>query len=320
MLNGKNVPNAKVMRVGIDDIQYRVGERAVVYTVRKADVAKIVYSDGTEDIFAESATAAPVQPAAATEAPQHAADPSQAHTPPEKASGGATATAVAIAEAVLFKPKKIPISSPDPQAILNALKDTRPGDTIAVTIPIPAQMGMGAKMLKPKDIVVPLYGTTVKEIGKALTDAKPKPGDTVKFVIPTLSEIAGGMATKTGGAQEIAHGGSGDATTPVERFEAATRAVKEAEAEAKAAKKALRAANWEDDVDTAKVADAKARSKVAKENLEKAKAELEAATAALEAAGMEVETEETLAEGGTQYIWGLGIILTVVVIIMIAVL
>jgi hypothetical protein len=115
---------------------------------------------------------------------------------PDTAKGAEAAkevvtTAAAVADAVLFKPKTIKIGSPDPQAILNALKDVRPGDTISVTIPIPPQMGMAAKMLKPKDIVVPLYGTTAKEIGSALASAKPKPGDTVKFLIPSLSDIAG---------------------------------------------------------------------------------------------------------------------------------
>jgi hypothetical protein len=128
------------------------------------------------------------EPAQATPPqPEMAASP--ASTPVSPAAEVLTAAAT-VADAVLFKPKTITLQSPDPNAILTALKDTRPGDTIAVTIPIPAQMGMAAKMLKPKSIVAPLHGTTAKEIGSTIMSAKPKPGDTIKLVIPTLSDIA----------------------------------------------------------------------------------------------------------------------------------
>jgi hypothetical protein len=61
MRNGRTVSNAKVLQVNIGDIEYQIGEREVIYTARKSDVAKIIYKDGTEDIF--EVTAAPVKPA-----------------------------------------------------------------------------------------------------------------------------------------------------------------------------------------------------------------------------------------------------------------
>jgi hypothetical protein len=164
---------------------------------------RLVLNELIRGMFPEDAPATPAPVTPRSEPSQTAIMAAPPAAAPESAAAQAVTAVAAVADAVLFKPKKITILSPNPQAILNALKDVRPGDTIAVTIPIPAQMGMAAKMLKPKDIVVPLYGTTAKEIGSTLTSAKPKPGDTVKLVIPTLSDMANGAVGVSDGDVKI---------------------------------------------------------------------------------------------------------------------
>ncbi|GBU23163.1 hypothetical protein R80B4_03079 [Fibrobacteres bacterium R8-0-B4] len=51
--NGRIVENAKVVKVGTDEIEYKVGERETVYSAKKTELVKIVYDDGTEDVFDE---------------------------------------------------------------------------------------------------------------------------------------------------------------------------------------------------------------------------------------------------------------------------
>jgi hypothetical protein len=115
MQNGQNVPNAKVMRVGIDDIEYRIGEMEAIYVVRKSDVAKIAYDDGAEDIFEVPATAGPIQSEPETEALQLEAEatPDPAPEPvtaAEAAHGGhenTTAAETAEADGILAKRAEI---------------------------------------------------------------------------------------------------------------------------------------------------------------------------------------------------------------------
>lgn len=51
MRDGRTVENARVLKVGVSKIEYNVGKRKVLYVVRKRDVAKITYRDGSEDVF-----------------------------------------------------------------------------------------------------------------------------------------------------------------------------------------------------------------------------------------------------------------------------
>lgn len=82
MANGQNVPNAKVTRITADEIEYKVGEREVLYTAKKTDVARIVYEDGTEDVFA--APPPPPPPAPAVAAPPPPPEPAAAPAPAPK--------------------------------------------------------------------------------------------------------------------------------------------------------------------------------------------------------------------------------------------
>jgi hypothetical protein len=53
MRDGRVVENARVLKVGIREVEYNVGKRKVLYVVRKAEVAKITYRDGGVDTFPE---------------------------------------------------------------------------------------------------------------------------------------------------------------------------------------------------------------------------------------------------------------------------
>jgi hypothetical protein len=54
--------------MGTDEVEYRIGEREVVYSAKKADVMKVAYDDGTEDVFAAPPPPAPA-PAEVAQAP-----------------------------------------------------------------------------------------------------------------------------------------------------------------------------------------------------------------------------------------------------------
>jgi len=49
--NGEIIGNATITEITPTDIKYKIGERVVVYTISKNDAIKIVYNDGSEDVF-----------------------------------------------------------------------------------------------------------------------------------------------------------------------------------------------------------------------------------------------------------------------------
>jgi len=49
--NGEIIEKATITEITPTDIKYKIGERVVVYTIPKDDAIKIVYSDGSEDVF-----------------------------------------------------------------------------------------------------------------------------------------------------------------------------------------------------------------------------------------------------------------------------
>jgi len=56
--NGEIIENATITEITPTDIKYKIGERVVVYTISKNDAIKIVYSDGSEDVFSAEAAKA----------------------------------------------------------------------------------------------------------------------------------------------------------------------------------------------------------------------------------------------------------------------
>jgi len=49
--NGQEIKDAVVTEIGDSDVKYKIGQRATVYIAKKADIAFIIYDDGTKDIF-----------------------------------------------------------------------------------------------------------------------------------------------------------------------------------------------------------------------------------------------------------------------------
>jgi hypothetical protein len=49
--NGQEVKDASVTEIGVSEVKYKVGKKAVIYTVKKSDIAIIFYADGTKDVF-----------------------------------------------------------------------------------------------------------------------------------------------------------------------------------------------------------------------------------------------------------------------------
>jgi hypothetical protein len=50
--DGKEIKDASIVEIGINEVKYKVGKKEVLYTVRKSDIAIIFYSDGTRETFA----------------------------------------------------------------------------------------------------------------------------------------------------------------------------------------------------------------------------------------------------------------------------
>jgi hypothetical protein len=49
--NGQEIKEATVIEIGIDEVKYKVGTRAVVYVAKKSDVAAILHTDGVKEFF-----------------------------------------------------------------------------------------------------------------------------------------------------------------------------------------------------------------------------------------------------------------------------
>ncbi|MCL2183172.1 MAG: hypothetical protein FWB85_06855 [Chitinispirillia bacterium] len=69
MQDGRTVENAAVLKIGTEEIEYRIGDRPTLYSVKKSDVAKITYGDGTEDLFDLPAKSDPATAGAAPDTP-----------------------------------------------------------------------------------------------------------------------------------------------------------------------------------------------------------------------------------------------------------
>jgi hypothetical protein len=49
--DGREIKDATVTEIGVDDVKYKIEGRTVLYTVRKADIAIIFYKDGSKEVF-----------------------------------------------------------------------------------------------------------------------------------------------------------------------------------------------------------------------------------------------------------------------------
>ncbi len=49
--DGREVNDATIIEIGVSEVKYKIGERAVLYTAYKSDIAIIFYKDGTKEVF-----------------------------------------------------------------------------------------------------------------------------------------------------------------------------------------------------------------------------------------------------------------------------
>jgi hypothetical protein len=80
MRNGQEIKDASVVKISDTDVEYKVGKKAVIYSVKKSEVASILYSDGTKDAFGSV-----VQNAVPAAVPIAVPSPEPAPSPPAAA-------------------------------------------------------------------------------------------------------------------------------------------------------------------------------------------------------------------------------------------
>ena len=49
--NGKEIKDASIVEIGVNDVKYKVGKKDVLYTVKKSDIAIIFFADGSKEVF-----------------------------------------------------------------------------------------------------------------------------------------------------------------------------------------------------------------------------------------------------------------------------
>ncbi len=49
--DGREINDATVVKIGINEVEYKIGKREVLYTAKKSDIAIIFYKDGTKEVF-----------------------------------------------------------------------------------------------------------------------------------------------------------------------------------------------------------------------------------------------------------------------------
>jgi len=51
MRDGRKIENAIIVEIGLSEVKYKVGQRAVVYVIAKSDIATIFHEDGNKEVF-----------------------------------------------------------------------------------------------------------------------------------------------------------------------------------------------------------------------------------------------------------------------------
>ena len=59
--DGQKIENASLVEVGIEEVKYKIGQRATLYVLRKTDIATVFHEDGAREDFEQKPT--PVAPA-----------------------------------------------------------------------------------------------------------------------------------------------------------------------------------------------------------------------------------------------------------------
>lgn len=49
--DGREIKDAIIVEIGVNEVKYKIGKREVLYTAKKSDIAIIFYNDGTKEVF-----------------------------------------------------------------------------------------------------------------------------------------------------------------------------------------------------------------------------------------------------------------------------
>jgi hypothetical protein len=49
--DGSEIKDVKIVKIGVSEVEYKIGKRDVLYTAKKSDIAIIFYADGTKETF-----------------------------------------------------------------------------------------------------------------------------------------------------------------------------------------------------------------------------------------------------------------------------
>jgi hypothetical protein len=54
--DGSEIKDAKIVKIGVSEVEYKIGKKEVLYTAKKSDIAIIFYADGTKETFKDEGT------------------------------------------------------------------------------------------------------------------------------------------------------------------------------------------------------------------------------------------------------------------------
>jgi len=59
--DGKEIKDAKIVKIGVSEVKYKIGNREVLYTAKKSDIAIIFYDDGSKETFKDDGSSSEKQ-------------------------------------------------------------------------------------------------------------------------------------------------------------------------------------------------------------------------------------------------------------------
>jgi hypothetical protein len=60
--DGSEIKDAKIVKIDVDKVEYKIGKKEVLYTAKKSDIAIIFYADGTKETFKDEGSSSEKQP------------------------------------------------------------------------------------------------------------------------------------------------------------------------------------------------------------------------------------------------------------------
>jgi putative component of toxin-antitoxin plasmid stabilization module len=59
--DGNEIKDAKIVKIGVSEVEYKIGNREVLYTAKKSDIAIIFYADGSKETFKDDGSSSEKQ-------------------------------------------------------------------------------------------------------------------------------------------------------------------------------------------------------------------------------------------------------------------